>query len=98
MPCGGKVTTVELTSDEEEVIKISEAHTFSTGLHSEISLPNGDICPQAPGKLPVLCCAMVNLLVEAELVGWVWFLYPCGGADTEMNAGAVLCCKSFLIF
>lgn len=38
---GGKITVVELTNGEEKVIKISDAHTFSTGLHSEISLPNG---------------------------------------------------------
>lgn len=64
---------VELTNGEEEATKISEAHIFSTGLHSEISLPErGNIYPQGPGKLPVLGCGMVNLLVGAELVGYVW--------------------------
>lgn len=34
---------VQLTNDEEEMIKISEAHTFSTGLHSGMSLPNSQV-------------------------------------------------------
>lgn len=64
------MTTAELTRGEEEVIKISDAHTFSTGLHSEISIPKGKATSTLKPLGSSLCWGvMVNLPVGAQLVG-----------------------------
>lgn len=55
---------VVLTQGKGEVIKISDTHTFSIGLHSETSLPKGQAkASSGPGEglCPVLGCAMFNL-------------------------------------
>lgn len=60
------MTVVELIQGKEEVVKISGADTFKIGLHSEISLPNGQaraILKPLGSSVPCAGCAMVNLLV-----------------------------------
>lgn len=76
VPCGGKMTVVELTRGEEEVIKISEAHTFSTGLHSEIFLPNS----QATSILKPLgssLCWGVQWLIRLWELSWLGMSGSC---------------------
>lgn len=68
VPCG-EIMTMErsfLTQGKEEVIKISDAHTFSIGLHSETSLPKGQAKASASsreGLSLVVGCALFSLLV-----------------------------------
>lgn len=62
---GEKKAVVELTKCKEEVIKISGADTFRIGLHSEISLPNGQaraIFKPLGSSIPCAGCATVILL------------------------------------